>query len=55
VVTLAAIVIAVFPAQMPASDDARNNPYYETDKQIEAFEQQLDAEDSSRSLEDYSL
>jgi hypothetical protein len=55
VVTLAAIVIAVLPSNVITPDDARNNPYYETDRQIEAFEQKIDAEDSAQSLRDYSL
>jgi hypothetical protein len=54
-VTLAAIVIAVLPGYVTPTDDAKSNPYYETDKQIEAFETQLDDEDSAHSLQDYSL
>ena len=55
VVTLTAIVLAVLPSYVLTPDDSRNNPYYETDKQIEAFEQQINEEDSLRNVEDYSL
>jgi hypothetical protein len=59
-VTLAAIIIAVLPGYIVpqahlASDDIRSNPYYETDKQIQAFEQQIDDEDINRNLSAYSL
>ena len=54
-VTLAAIVIAVFPGYVTPGDDSKSNPYYETDKQIEAFERQLDDEDVTHNLQDYSL
>jgi hypothetical protein len=54
-VTLAAIVIAVLPGYVTTPDDAKSNPYYETDKQIEAFETQIDEEDSAHSLQDYAL
>jgi hypothetical protein len=54
-VTLAAIVIAVFPSYTTPGDDVKSNPYYETDKQIEAFEQQIDDEDAAHNLQDYSL
>lgn len=54
-VTLSAIILAVLPSYVLPPPDAKNNPYYETDKQIEAFEQQLDNEDSVRNLQNYSL
>ncbi len=57
-VTLAAIVIAVLPGYVVPTDETRmkqNNPYYETDKQIEAFEQQIEDEDSQNNLKDYAL
>ncbi len=58
-VTLAAVVIAVLPSYvLPRADEPksyRSNPYYEADKQIEAFEQQIDNEDSNNSLQIYSL
>ena len=54
-VTLAAVVIAVLPSYVLTPPDAKNNPYYETDKQIEAFEQQIDDEDSQNNLQDYAL
>ncbi len=55
-VTLTAILLVVLPGYITKpSDDAKNNPYYETDTQIEAFEQQIDDEDIMHSLEDYSL
>lgn len=57
-VTLAAIVIAVLPTYITPNEDVkmmRSNPYYETDKQIEAFEQQIDEEDMRNNLEDYAL
>ena len=55
VVTLSAIILAVLPTYVLQSDDARNNPYYETDKQIEVFEQQIDNEDYQNNVKDYSL
>ena len=54
-VTLAVVVIAVLPTYVIKGGEAQSNPYYETDKQIEAFEQQLDKEDATRNLQDYSL
>jgi hypothetical protein len=54
-VTLAAIVIAVLPGYVTTPDDAKSNPYYETDKQVEAFEQEIDNEDYQNSLKDYTL
>ena len=55
VVTLSAIILAVLPTYVLQSDDARSNPYYETDKQIEVFEQQIDNEDYQNNVKDYSL
>lgn len=55
VVTLSAIIMVVLPSYVLPTDDARSNPYYETDKQVEAFEQQLDKEDYEHNLQDYSL
>ncbi len=55
VATLFAIIVAVLPASIGEIRDAYNNPYYETDKQIEAFEQQIDNEDTLKNLVDYSL
>ena len=54
-VTLAVVMIVVLPGYVAPSDDAKSNPYYETDKQIEAFERQIDDEDGARNLQDYSL
>ena len=54
VMTLCAIVIAVLPTSI-GGGEMSNNPYYETDKQIEAFEQKVDDEDYANSLRDYSL
>ena len=45
----------MLPGYVAPTDDAKSNPYYETDKQIEAFEQQLDDEDVTHNLQDYSL
>ncbi len=55
VVTLSAIILAVLPTYVLRSDDARSNPYYETDRQIEVFEQQIDNEDYQNNVKDYSL
>ena len=58
IVTVVAIVIAVLPnytTTQGISADVRSNPYYETDKQIEAFEQQIDNEDYQDHVTDYSL
>ena len=54
-VTLTAIFLAVLPSYVLTPDDAKNNPYYETDKQIEAFEQQINDEDSLHNTANYSL
>ncbi len=54
VVTLCAIVIAVLPTYF-TSGEMLSNPYYETDKQIEAFESAIDMEDSESTLRDYTL
>ena len=57
-VTLTAVIFVVLPTYILPTNEAKiyqSNPYYETDKQIEAFEQQLDDEDSHRSLQGYSL
>ena len=58
IVTVVAIVIAVLPNYTTTQNvpvDVRSNPYYETDKQIEAFEQQIDNEDYQDHVTDYSL
>lgn len=56
-VTLTAIIIAVLPSYINPNgiDDVSSNPYYETDKQIEAFERQIDNEDYRNNLKEYSL
>lgn len=57
-VTLTAIVLAVLPTYVIPNEEAKmkqSNPYYETDKQIEAFEQQIDDEDMQNNLRDYAL
>jgi hypothetical protein len=62
VVTLFAILIAVLPAYIgttgtPVTQQVEysSNPYYETDKQIDAFEAQIDNEDYQNNLKDSSL
>lgn len=55
VVTLSAVILAVLPAYIVQSQNIRSNPYYETDRQIEAFEKQIDNEDFENNLRDYSL
>lgn len=55
VVTLSAIIFAVLPAYIVHTNDMQSNPYYETDKQVEAFEQQINDEDYERNIRDYSL
>ncbi len=54
-VTLCAIVLAVLPTYLSQANDIHDNPYYETDKQVEQFEQQINNEDYENSLKDYSL
>jgi len=57
-VTLSAIIIAVLPSYIAPGVEAnsfRSNPYYETDKQIQQFEKQIDQEDYERNLNDYLL
>ena len=53
-VTVCAIMIAVLPSYLLQSEQF-NNPYYETDRQIEAFERAIDTEDFENNLKDYSL
>jgi hypothetical protein len=53
-VTLSAILLVVIPGYLNTSAD-RNNPYYETDKQVELFEAQIDEEDYNQTLQGYSL
>ena len=53
--TLCAIVVAVLPTYVTELQNARNNPYYETDKQVEAFERQIDDEDYRNNIMDYTL
>jgi hypothetical protein len=55
VVTLSAIIFAVLPTYISQRNDIQNNPYYETDRQVESFEQQIDNEDYENNLKDYSL
>ena len=55
VITAFAIIFAVIPGHMQVPDDAKSNPYYETDKQIELFEQQLDNEDYEHNLTGFTL
>lgn len=54
VVTLFAVIIVVLPTYV--GDTAiSNNPYYETDKQVDTFEQKLNNEDYQNNLKDFSL
>ena len=53
-VTVCAIIIAVLPTYL-ITGESMNNPYYETDRQVEAFERALDDEDYANNLKDYSL
>jgi hypothetical protein len=55
VVTLSAIIFAVLPSYISTVNSQNNNPYYETDKQVEAFEKQINEEDYQNNLKDYSL
>lgn len=50
IVTVCAIVIAVLPASISqeTKKEIENNPYYEIDSQIQAFEARLDEEDSNK-------
>ena len=54
-VTVCAIMIAVLPGYLLLQVENFNNPYYETDGQIEAFEKAIDNEDYENNLKDYSL
>ena len=54
-VSLTAILLAILPSYITQVKLAQANPYYETDKQVEAFEQQIDDEDYQNNLRDYSL
>lgn len=53
-VTLSAILLVVIPGYLQNSEDL-SNPYYETDRQVEIFEAQIDEEDYNQSLKGYSL
>lgn len=53
--TLSAIILVVLPTYVLTSESISNNPYHETDIQIEAFEQQLDNEDYQHNVKDYLL
>jgi hypothetical protein len=55
VVTFAAILLAVVPSYVKQAQETAANPYYETDKQIDSFEQQIDNEDYQLSLADTKL
>lgn len=54
-VTLCAIVLAIIPTYIIHVDNVNKNPYYETDRQVEAFEQQINEEDYTNNIRDYSL
>ena len=54
VTTLFAVIIAVLPTYV-GDAPVSSNPYYETDKQVESFEQQINNEDYTQSLKDLSL
>jgi hypothetical protein len=55
VVTLSAIIFAVLPTYITQNNDMQSNPYYEIDKQVEDFEQQINSEDYQNNLKDYTL
>ena len=55
VITAFAIIFVVIPGHVQVPDDAKSNPYYETDVQIERFEQQIDNEDYEHNLSDFTL
>ncbi len=55
VVTLSAIIFAVLPTFIAEKSAYQNNPYYETDQQVEAFEQKIDNEDYEKNLNNYRL
>ena len=52
--TMCLIIIAVLPTYL-LNDGATSNPYYQTDKEVEAFERQIDMEDYEHGLHDYML
>ena len=55
VVTLSAIIFAVLPTYLTQHSDVDANPYYETDRQVEIFEQQINNEDYQNNLRDSML
>ncbi len=55
VMTAFAIIMAIIPHSSNEAYDITGNPYYETDRQVELFEQQIDQEDYEQNLKDYSL
>ncbi len=57
-VTLTAIIIAVLPNYILTNEEAKrnqSNPYYEVDKQVEAFETAINNEDYQDSLKNYTF
>jgi hypothetical protein len=57
IITVCAIVIAILPASVSVNEttEHQNNPYYEIDSQIEAFEAEIDREDSELILQNTFL
>lgn len=58
VVTLVAVIIAVLPSYITPSNESKlnaSNPYYEVDRQVEAFEAAINNEDYQNHLKDYTL
>lgn len=52
--TMCLIIIAVLPTNL-LNEGPTSNPYYQTDKEVEAFERQIDLEDYEHGLHDYML
>lgn len=55
VTALCAIIIAVLPTYVGDMTTSNANPYYETDTQVDSFEQKLNNEDYQNNLKDFSL
>ena len=54
-VSIVAVLLAMIPAYIGDDGNVSNNPYYETDRQVELFEQQINNEDYQNNLKDFSL
>ncbi len=53
--TALAVVLAIIPVYVVDQENTSSNPYYETDRQVELFERQINNEDYQNNLKDFSL